>query len=65
MKNDEIRSLSAEDLKERLAAEKENLTKLKFAHEITPLENPTKIRHSRRLIAKMETELRAKEINQQ
>lgn len=65
MKNDEIRSLSAEDLKERIAAERESLTKLKFAHEITPLENPTKIRHSRRLIAKMETELRAKEINQQ
>lgn len=65
MKNDEIRSLSAEELQERLASERESLTKLKFAHEVSPIENPTKIRHSRRLIAKMETELRAKENNQQ
>ena len=64
MKNDEIRSLSAEELKGRLASERESLTKLKFAHEVSPIENPTKIRHSRRLIAKMETELRAKEKNQ-
>jgi large subunit ribosomal protein L29 len=63
MKNEEIRSLSNEELKERIAAERESLTKLKFAHEISPIENPTKIRHSRRLIAKMETELRAKETN--
>ncbi|EMR04044.1 50S ribosomal protein L29 [Cesiribacter andamanensis] len=62
MKNQEIRSLSADELKERIAAEKEGLQKLKFAHEISPVENPMKIRHSRRLIAKMETELRAKEI---
>ncbi|WP_224995881.1 50S ribosomal protein L29 [Cesiribacter sp. SM1] len=63
MKNEEIRSLSNEELKERIAAERESLTKLKFAHEISPIENPTKIRHSRRLIAKLETELRAKETN--
>ncbi|AHM60189.1 50S ribosomal protein L29 [Flammeovirgaceae bacterium 311] len=63
MKKEDIRSLSHEELKERLAAERESLTKLKFAHEISPIENPTKIRHSRRLIARIETELRAKETN--
>jgi large subunit ribosomal protein L29 len=63
MKNQEIRSMSAEELQERLATEKEGLQKLKFAHQISPVENPMKIRHARRLIAKMETELRAKENN--
>jgi large subunit ribosomal protein L29 len=64
MKNQEIRSLSTDELKERLASERETLVKMKFAHEITPLENPTKIRQTRRLIAKMETELRAKDNKQ-
>lgn len=62
MKNTEIRSLSLEELKERIATEKENLQKLKFAHAITPLENPMRIRKSRKLIASLLTELRAKEL---
>jgi large subunit ribosomal protein L29 len=62
MKNTEIRSLSLEELKERIATEKENLQKLKFAHSITPLENPMRIQKSRRLIARLVTELKAKEL---
>lgn len=63
MKNAEIKALSADELKDKIAAEKENLQKLKFAHAITPIENPTKIRDSRKLVAKLKTELRAKELN--
>jgi large subunit ribosomal protein L29 len=43
--------------------EKRNLQKLKFAHAISPIENPMKIRATRRLIARLNTELRAKELN--
>ncbi len=62
MKNSEIKSLKIEELRERVSAEKENLQKLTFAHAITPIENPMKIRESRKLVAKLKTELRAKEL---
>ena len=62
MKNSELRGLSLEELKGKLSAEAENYGRLKFAHSITPIENPMKIRQSRRLIAKIQTEIRAKEV---
>jgi large subunit ribosomal protein L29 len=60
MKNTEIKSLSASETAERIVAEKENLTKLRFAHSITPIENPNRIRESKRLIARLKTALTAK-----
>ncbi|MDQ3393146.1 MAG: 50S ribosomal protein L29 [Bacteroidota bacterium] len=62
MKNSEIKSLKLEELRERVSTEKETLQKLTFAHAITPIENPMKIRESRKLIAKLNTEIRAKEL---
>ena len=64
MKNSELRGLSLEELKNKLAVEKENYAKLKFAHSITPIENPMKIRENRKLVARIKTEIRAKELNQ-
>jgi len=61
MKNSELQSLSVEELRQKLDAEKEGLTKLKFAHAISPIENPMKIRQSRKLIARIETVLKQKE----
>lgn len=62
MKNSEIRALTVQELTERIAAEKENLQRLSFAHEISPIENPMKIRHARKLIARLMTELKAKSL---
>jgi large subunit ribosomal protein L29 len=62
MKNSEIISLSESEIAERLAAEQENLTKLRFAHAISPIENPNKIKESRRAIARFKTILRAKQL---
>ena len=39
MKNAELESLTIEELQQKLAAEKESLTKLRFAHAISPIEN--------------------------
>jgi large subunit ribosomal protein L29 len=61
MKKSEIKSLKVEELRERVSSEKENLQKLTFAHAITPIENPMKIREYRKLVARLKTELRAKE----
>lgn len=64
MKNSEIRGLTLDELKNKLVVEKENYGKLKFAHSITPIENPMKIKESRNLVARISTEIRAKELNQ-
>ena len=62
MKNSEIKSLSLAELKEKIGAEKEALRKIKFAHQISAVENPMKMRDARKLIARLNTELRAKEV---
>lgn len=55
MKYQEIKSLTIEELREKVVTEQASLRKLKFAHAISPIENPMKIRNSRRLIAKLKT----------
>ncbi|MEM9324198.1 MAG: 50S ribosomal protein L29 [Bacteroidota bacterium] len=60
MKNSEIRGLTLDELQSKLTVEKDNYSKLKFAHAITPIENPMKIRESRKFIARLETELTKK-----
>jgi large subunit ribosomal protein L29 len=60
MKNTEIRSLSASDIAVRIVAEQENLSKLKFAHAISPIENPNRIREAKRFIARLKTALVSK-----
>ena len=62
MKYAEIKALSAEELNERLATEKENFQKMKFAHAISPIENPMRIRETKKLVARLATELRSKEL---
>lgn len=63
MKNSELRTLTVEELQQRLLSEKEQLQKLKFAHAISPIENPTKIRETRKVVARILTVLNEKEKN--
>ena len=62
MKQEEIAEMSTEDLKERLDAEEKQLVRLKLNHAVSPLENPLKIREFRRMIARIKTELRSREL---
>ncbi len=62
MKNSEIKALSVEEIKQKLVSEREVMQKLKFAHAISPIENPMKIRATRKLIARLETALTAKKL---
>jgi large subunit ribosomal protein L29 len=62
MKNSEIRSLTESEIQERIVAEQENMTKLRFAHAISPIENPNKIRETKRFIARLKTALNAKQL---
>ncbi len=58
MKTAEIKELTQQDIVERLETEKANLLKMKLNHATSPLENPGKIKESRRDIARMLTILR-------
>ena len=57
MKNSEILELTTEELNARIAEERSNLTKLKFAHAVSAIENPTRITKVRKDIARLNTEL--------
>ena len=57
MKNSEILDLSTEELVARIGEEKANLTKLKFAHAVSAIENPTRIKKVRKDVARLNTEL--------
>ena len=57
MKNSEILELSTEELIARISEERANLTKLKFAHAVSAIENPTRITKVRKDIARLNTEL--------
>lgn len=56
MANKEIEGLSDQELREKIADEKAALNKMTLNHAISPVENPSKIRSSRRNIARMLTE---------
>lgn len=64
MKIKEIRELTTEEIKERLAVEKANLNRLKINHSISPLDKPTDIKESRKTIARLLTELTSR-LNQE
>jgi large subunit ribosomal protein L29 len=61
MKNADIKALSVDEIREKLKLEEDNLQKLKFAHAISPVENPMRIRVTRKLVARLKTELSTKE----
>ncbi len=64
MKNSEIIELTTAELKERVETEKAALNKLTMNHTVTPLENPMQIRAARKVIARMMTELRKRELTE-
>ncbi len=64
MKTKEVRELSTKEIQERMDAENATLVRLKLNHSVSPLDNPKQITVVRKTIAKMQTELRQREINQ-
>lgn len=62
MKQSEIRELSTAELQEKLGIVKKQYADLKLAHTVTPLENPLQLRHTRRTVARLATELTKREL---
>ena len=62
MKISEIKELSSPDLLERIDTERTMLVRMKLNHAITPLDNPQKVKEVKLTIARLLTELRAREL---
>jgi len=65
MKSSEIRELSIKELEERLESEENMLVRMKMNHAVSPLDNPNKIVETRRNIARLKTEKRTRQIQEQ
>ena len=63
MKIKEVRELETKDLAEKIDAEVAKYNQMKLNHAISPLQNPSEIKATRRTIARMKTELRSRELN--
>ena len=61
MKVSEVREMSIADLRDRIQIEKANLDTMKINHAISPLEDTSKFKKTRRDIARMITILAQKE----
>ena len=57
MKKQDITKLSIEDLKKEISSLNSQLVNLKLTHKMAPIENPLRIRSTRKSIARLNTEL--------
>ena len=63
MKTKEIKELETKELAEKLETAVAQYNQMKLNHAVTPMENPSQIKAARRDIARMQTELRQRELN--
>ncbi|PWE01297.1 50S ribosomal protein L29 [Marinilabilia rubra] len=64
MKSSEIIEMAPQEIEERIETLSQELVRMKLNHTISPLENPLKIKQTRRDIARMKTILRQKQLNE-
>jgi len=64
MKTAEVRELTTKEIEERIDAESSMLVKLRMNHAVSPLDNPMKIRVTRKNVAVMQTELRKRQLSE-
>jgi len=62
MKNSEIIELTTAEIIEKISVTKEEYIRMCLNHTVNPLENPMKIRFTRRNIARLNTELRKRQL---
>ena len=61
--NNEIRDLTNEEITKKIEEYKEELFNLRFSQATGSLENPARIKELRKLVARMKTILRERELN--
>ncbi len=60
MKASEVKELSITEIRERIENETSFLTRQRLNHAISPLDNPMKIKESRKTLARLKTILKQK-----
>ena len=60
MKASEMKNMSVEELQDAVKSTEMSLRNLRFAHAVSPIENPKRIRSARKDIAKLKTELQVR-----
>jgi len=60
----ELKKMTEKELHLNLRDERAQLQKLKFSHAVSPVENPQKLRASRKLIARYLTEITSRKLEQ-
>ncbi len=65
MRSSEIRELSNKELLERIDTEQNLLVRLRMNHAVSPLDNPNKISETRRTVARLKTEWKARQTKEQ
>ena len=63
MKNKELREMTTEELNKKIAEYKEELFNLRFSQATGNLEKPSRIKELRKLVARMKTIIRERELN--
>ena len=61
MKTEVIKEMTSKELRERLEAERNHITRLRMNHAVNPLDNPVVIGQTK-VIARILTELRKREL---
>jgi large subunit ribosomal protein L29 len=57
-----LKTMTEKDLQARIQEDELRIKKLKFAHAVSPLENPMSLRDVRKDLARTKTELRKKQL---
>ena len=65
MKLNEMRKMTSSDLNKEIAELKQELFKLRFQNATNGLENPMKIKNTKKEIAKIKTIIRARELGKE
>ena len=58
MKQSIVKDLTTDEVRMKIKEERAGYVKMKMAHAVSPIENPMKLRDARKVIARLETELR-------
>lgn len=62
MKTSEITELTTAEIIERIENSREELIRMKLNHSVNPLDNPMKLRFARKDLARLNTELRKRQL---
>ncbi len=64
MKASEIKEITSKELMERIDETTNHLIRLRLNHAVSPLDNPRQMTNLKKDLARMKTELRAREIKE-